>query len=73
MRCQCCNCNLSDQESVLKSQTTGAYLDMCKKCLKVSGITPASTTNKQSDIPYEDNVILDLNLFDNINILLDLE
>ena len=34
MRCCCCNANLSDYESTLKSATTGDYLDMCRKCLK---------------------------------------
>ena len=34
MRCCCCDANLSDYESTLKSATTGDYLDMCKKCLK---------------------------------------
>jgi len=34
MRCSCCNKNLSDYESTLKSATTGDYLDTCKKCLQ---------------------------------------
>lgn len=34
MRCSCCNRNLSDYESTLKSATTGEYLDTCRKCLQ---------------------------------------
>lgn len=34
MRCQCCNKNLNDFESTLRSASTGEYLDMCRKCLK---------------------------------------
>lgn len=38
MRCQCCNKNLNDWESTLKSAHTGEYLDTCKRCLKGMGI-----------------------------------
>jgi len=33
MRCQCCDEELSDYESSLKSNTTGEYLDTCTGCL----------------------------------------
>jgi hypothetical protein len=38
MRCECCNRNLNDYEATLKSATTGAYLDTCRKCLDGLGI-----------------------------------
>lgn len=38
MRCYCCNKNLNDYESTLKSAESGSYLDMCLSCLKDSGI-----------------------------------
>ncbi len=33
MRCRCCDNNLSDYESTLRSETTGEYLDTCLNCL----------------------------------------
>lgn len=33
MKCQACDCLLSDYESTMKSATTGEYLDMCTNCL----------------------------------------
>lgn len=33
MRCVCCNKALNDYESTLKHAETGAYLDICVKCL----------------------------------------
>ena len=38
MRCVCCNKNLNDWESTIKSMNTGEYLDMCRKCLDGLGI-----------------------------------
>ena len=34
MRCYCCDKNLSDYESTLRSKSTGEYLDTCLKCLQ---------------------------------------
>ena len=34
MRCYCCNKNLNNYESTLRSATTGEFLDMCVACLK---------------------------------------
>lgn len=45
MRCQCCNKNLNDWESTLKSAVTGDYLDTCKKCLKSLGIETLTNHN----------------------------
>ena len=38
MRCTCCNHNLNDYESTLKSLTSGNFLDTCCSCLKDLGI-----------------------------------
>lgn len=38
MRCICCNRNLNDYESTIKSASTGEYLDTCLKCLDGLGI-----------------------------------
>jgi hypothetical protein len=42
MRCQCCNCNLSDYESTLKSANTKQYLDTCLTCLREANIVPSN-------------------------------
>jgi len=34
MKCQSCNCNLSDFESTRKHAITGAFIDMCNGCFK---------------------------------------
>lgn len=34
MRCYCCNRNLNDYESTIKSKVTGDYLDTCMTCLR---------------------------------------
>jgi hypothetical protein len=39
MKCVCCDKNLSDYESTIKSKVTGQYLDTCTVCLKEAGIT----------------------------------
>ena len=33
MRCQDCNANLTDEESVRKDERTGDYMDLCNNCL----------------------------------------
>ena len=55
MRCQCCNRNLSDYESVLKHPETLAYLDICTKCLEDIPITPIEPSTKMDDVGYEDD------------------
>ena len=50
MRCTCCNRNLNDFESTLKHAETGAYLDICLKCLEDLNIP----TQGRSDLdPYD--------------------
>jgi hypothetical protein len=34
MKCQSCDCLLSDFETTRKHAITGAYLDLCNKCFK---------------------------------------
>lgn len=61
MRCCCCNSNLSDYESTLKSATTGEYLDMCKKCLKDLDIpTMKNTIDPDVPPPEEDENFWDM-------------
>jgi hypothetical protein len=58
MRCYCCNRNLSDYESTLKSATTGEYLDTCKKCLEDLNIPVLKNQHDSyaSDVEDEDFV-----------------
>lgn len=53
MRCQCCNCNLSDYESTLKHPVTLEYLDICTKCLQDIPIEPIEGAIKHNDVGYE--------------------
>lgn len=67
MRCDCCNRNLNDFESTLKSITTGDYTNMCRKCLKGLGIQTIgrSDLSPEEDAP-EDFDSQELNYLDNI-------
>lgn len=51
MRCCCCNRNLNDYESTLKSVNTGDYLDMCITCLDGLDI---ETDARQDLSPWEE-------------------
>jgi len=55
MRCVCCNKNLNDYESTLKSLATGDFLDMCKKCLEGLDIKTMKNTH-DPDISIEEEV-----------------
>lgn len=55
MRCYCCNKNLSDFESSIKSLATGDYLDMCTKCLDVAQIPYKGKTNLEKIPPKEED------------------
>lgn len=55
MRCQCCNRNLSDFESTLKSATTGQYLDICNKCLKDLDIQVIGNNKADTSVPLDDD------------------
>lgn len=54
MRCSCCNCNLSDYESVLKHPETKEYLDTCLVCLEDIPITPIAPTNIPPNHGWDD-------------------
>lgn len=56
MRCYCCNCNLSDYESVLKHPETNEYLDTCLKCLDEIGIIPITPTTMEESHGWDDEV-----------------
>lgn len=56
MRCDCCNVNLSDYESVLKHPETGQYLDTCLVCLEDTGITPIAPSNIPPQHGWDDEV-----------------
>ncbi len=60
MRCCCCNRNLSDYESALKSATTGDYLDMCKKCLKDLDIPTLKNTHDPDEQSPQDESYFDM-------------
>ena len=49
MRCQCCNRNLSDYESTLKSMATGKYLDICLSCLEDMDIDYVGNSRNSND------------------------
>lgn len=51
MRCLCCNRNLNDYESTLKSVSTGEYLDTCGKCLDGLGI---ETIGREDLNPFDE-------------------
>lgn len=34
MRCQCCDRNLNDFEATRKYKSTGAFADLCNRCVK---------------------------------------
>lgn len=54
IRCYCCNRNLSDYESTLRSATTGDFLDTCNKCLKDLDIRVLES-NKEVDTSTPDD------------------
>ena len=56
MRCCSCNTNLSDYESTRRSAASGAFLDMCNKCIKGLGIATQDRTDLEESFTsiYED-------------------
>ncbi len=55
MRCQCCNRNLSNYESVLRHPETNDFLDICKRCLQDIPITPIEPVNQVDDVGFDDD------------------
>jgi hypothetical protein len=54
MRCICCNTNLNNFESTLRSVATGDFLDMCRKCLKDLDIETKSNGHDPDEQSPED-------------------
>lgn len=71
MKCCCCDRNLSDYESTQRHAETGAFLDMCNKCLVGLGIPSVGRedlSKKAEEEEYEydlSDVVLDLPTIDN--------
>lgn len=59
MRCCCCNRNLNDYESTLKSEVSGDYLDMCTRCLKGTNIATIGredlNPNEEIDVEFDND------------------
>jgi len=55
MRCFCCNKNLSDYESTLRSATTGDFLDMCKRCMEDLDIPALKNTHDDQEEAPDDS------------------
>ena len=53
MRCQCCNKNLTDYESVLRNPNTMEFLDICTRCLKDIPIDPLEPSHSLPDVDYD--------------------
>ena len=53
MRCQCCNKNLTDYESVLRHPSTMEFLDICSKCLRDIPISPMEPDRAIPDVDYD--------------------
>jgi hypothetical protein len=59
MRCCCCNTNLNDYESTLRSVATGDYLDMCKRCLQDLNIETLANANEPNEPSPDDEYFWD--------------
>lgn len=55
MRCFACNVNLSDFESRLRSQVSGEFLDMCKKCLELADINYVAPADVEETSEVDDD------------------
>jgi hypothetical protein len=66
MRCECCDRNLNDYESVAKHAVTGKYLNMCRTCLREIGIIPV-ISNPTFD-PFEKMIEDDSSTGDNYGV-----
>jgi hypothetical protein len=60
MRCCCCNTNLNDFESTLRSVATGDFLDMCRKCLRDLDIETKSNGNDPDEQAPDDEHYWDM-------------
>ena len=57
MRCYCCDKELSDYESTLRSITSKQYLDMCMDCIRESDIVAVSLTSSVPNTHIEQEII----------------
>lgn len=55
MRCRCCNAVLTDYEATIRDNNH-VYLDMCKVCIKESGIGTIIPLNDRPDLDHEEEV-----------------
>ena len=56
MRCVCCDKELTDYEATIKNVRTNVYLDMCKGCIKESGIAGFTPLVDRPDLDHEEEV-----------------
>lgn len=54
MRCYCCDRNLSDYESTLRSAISGQFLDTCKRCLQDLDIPLLKSGHELDHTPPDD-------------------
>lgn len=59
MRCYCCNKNLSDYESRLRSVVSQDFLDMCKKCIDEADIQYSAPANVEEDSVDDDEFFVE--------------
>jgi len=55
MRCQDCNTNLTDEESVRKDERTNEYMDLCTRCLTNfwNDTVDSDLTNEFDDVCFD--------------------
>lgn len=56
MHCICCDKPLTDYEATLRDERTDVYLDMCKVCIKESGIDAMVPLGDRPDLDHEEEV-----------------
>lgn len=55
MRCKCCDKELTDYEATIRDNH-GVYLDMCKTCIKESGVAAIVPLIDRPDLDHEEEV-----------------
>ena len=59
MRCQACDKNLNDWESVKKNDATGDYEDLCSRCLNSVRLSVSDSQFVADAMAYESEDALD--------------
>ena len=54
MRCNSCDCNLTNYETSLKDVFTGQYVDMCYTCCKLAGLNVVGNPIYENDVNLDD-------------------